>query len=102
MTPQELRDTLQELELSQSEAARRLGVEQSTMYRWLSGESKIPGPVEAAIEAWQWLRGRTLEYQGFEIVARPYQLQTGRWAMETRILRNNTIRAYFASNQFRT
>ena len=100
MTPQELRDALEELGLNQSEAARRLGVEQSTMYRWVSGERKVPSSVEAALEAWRWLKGRTIEYSGFEIIARPYQLATGQWAMETHIRRNNVVRAYFASNKF--
>lgn len=52
MSRTELRRALRELGLSQSEAARRLGVQQSTMYRWLAGERKIPGPVEAAVKCW--------------------------------------------------
>ena len=52
MTKRELRDALKKLKLSQSEAARRLGVRQSTMYRWLAGVRKIPGPVQAAIHCW--------------------------------------------------
>ena len=52
MTPRELRAVLKRLRLSQSEAARRLGVKQSTMYRWLAGERKIPGPVQAVLKCW--------------------------------------------------
>jgi transcriptional regulator with XRE-family HTH domain len=52
VTSRQLRAALKVLELSQSEAARRLGVRQSTMYRWLAGERKIPGPVVAAITCW--------------------------------------------------
>lgn len=52
MTPRQLRIALKTLRLSQSEGARRLGVKQSTMYRWLAGARKIPGPVEAAIKCW--------------------------------------------------
>ena len=52
MTPRRLRAALKRLKLSQSEAARRLGVKQSTMYRWLAGERKIPGPVVAALKCW--------------------------------------------------
>jgi transcriptional regulator with XRE-family HTH domain len=52
MTPRQLRAALKRLRLSQSEAARRLGVQQSTMYRWLAGERKIPGPVAAALKCW--------------------------------------------------
>lgn len=57
MTPRALRVALKRLRLSQSEAARRLGVQQSTIYRWLAGERKIPGPVIAAIKCW--LESRT-------------------------------------------
>jgi len=52
MTPRQLRAALKRLRLSQSEAARRLGVEHSTVYRWLAGERKIPGPVVAALKCW--------------------------------------------------
>lgn len=51
-TPRQLRAALKRLRLSQSKAARRLGVQQSTIYRWLAGGRKIPGPVEAAIRCW--------------------------------------------------
>jgi DNA-binding transcriptional regulator YiaG len=53
VTARQLAKALETLELSQSEAARRLGVQQSTMYRWLAGERTIPGPVEAVIECWK-------------------------------------------------
>jgi transcriptional regulator with XRE-family HTH domain len=52
VTPRQLRAALKRLRLSQSEAARRLGVEQSTIYRWLAGERRIPGPVDAAVRCW--------------------------------------------------
>ena len=52
MTPRQLRAALKRLGLSQSEAARRLGIQQSTMNRWLAGERKIPGPVAAALKCW--------------------------------------------------
>lgn len=52
MTAAQLARALKRLELSQSEAARRLHVEQSTMFRWLAGHRAIPGPVEAAVAAW--------------------------------------------------
>lgn len=51
-TARQLGKDLKRLGLSQSEAARRLGVRQSTMYRWLAGERKIPGPVQAAVKCW--------------------------------------------------
>lgn len=52
MTPRQLRFALIRLRVSQSEMARRLGVEQSTIYRWLAGERKIPSPAVAAIKCW--------------------------------------------------
>jgi transcriptional regulator with XRE-family HTH domain len=52
MTPRQLARALKRLGLSQAQAAKRLGVEHSTVYRWLAGERKIPGPVEAAIKCW--------------------------------------------------
>lgn len=52
MMPRDLRAALKRLQLSQSEAARRLGVQQSTMYRWLAGERIIPGPAIAAVSCW--------------------------------------------------
>src|SRR2546422_8027675 len=54
---------LKRLGLSQSEAARRLRVEQSTMWRWLAGERRIPGPVVAAIECWERSEEHTSELQ---------------------------------------
>ena len=53
MTPGDLRELLKRLGLSQSEAARRLYVEGSTLRRWLSGARGIPGPVVACLEAWE-------------------------------------------------
>lgn len=52
MTPRALGIALKRLGLSQAEAAKKLGVDHSAVYRWLAGERKIPGPVEAAIKCW--------------------------------------------------
>ena len=52
VTPNEFRKHLKRLGLSQSEAARRLYVEVSTVHRWASGTRPIPGPVIACLEAW--------------------------------------------------
>ncbi len=51
--PSEFRKQLKKLGLSQSEAARRLYVEVSTVQRWVRGVRRIPGPVIACLEAWQ-------------------------------------------------
>ena len=53
VTPNELRKTLKRLGLSQSEAARRLYIDVSTIQRWVAGNRKVPGPAIAALEAWQ-------------------------------------------------
>lgn len=46
MTPTELREVLAALGLSQSRAARLLGVHIRTATRWCSGEQDIPPPVQ--------------------------------------------------------
>ena len=46
MTPTELRDLLADLGLSQSGAARLLGVHDRTPRRWVTGEQDIPPPVQ--------------------------------------------------------
>lgn len=43
MTPDELRDTLKRLGLTQTGAARILRVEDRSVRRWISGERPIPG-----------------------------------------------------------
>ena len=53
VSPAEFRKILKSLGLSQSEAARRLYVTVTTVQRWVRGTRKIPGPVIAALEAWQ-------------------------------------------------
>ena len=53
VSPSEFRKQLKRLGLTQSEAARRLYVEVSTVQRWARGARKIPGPVIACLESWQ-------------------------------------------------
>lgn len=48
----ELRDALNELGLTQVEAADRLRVSDRTVRYWVAGEREIPGPAEALIECW--------------------------------------------------
>lgn len=52
MTARQLRDTLARLGLSQSGAARLLGVTQPSLSDWCRGRYAIPGPVVAALTAW--------------------------------------------------
>lgn len=52
MTPADLRAALSRLGLSQSEAARRCGVDPRTMRRWLAGDRRIPGPVVELVRTW--------------------------------------------------
>ncbi len=44
MTTTDLRETLARLGLSQTGAARLLGVDARTMRRWLAGEREMPQP----------------------------------------------------------
>ncbi len=53
MTAKELAAALERLKLTQAEAARRLGVTPTTVYRWLAGDRKIPGPAVAALKCWK-------------------------------------------------
>lgn len=46
MTPDEYRDVLDQLGLSQIAAARLLGVDERTSRRWASGERDIPPPAQ--------------------------------------------------------
>ncbi len=52
VTPSQFRRKLKDLGLSQSECARRMYVAVNTVQRWISGESKIPGPAIASLECW--------------------------------------------------
>lgn len=52
MTPADLRAALDRLGLSQSEAARRCGVDPRSMRRWLAGDRRIPGPVVELVRTW--------------------------------------------------
>lgn len=52
MTADELRDALDELNLTQTEAARRLHVSLRTVQNWVAGTHEVPGPVEVLIRTW--------------------------------------------------
>lgn len=52
MDADELREALDELGISQREAARRLRVTDRAVRYWVAGEREIPGPVEALVECW--------------------------------------------------
>jgi len=52
MTSQELQDYLDELGLTQSEAARLLSVDVRTIRRWFEDPKQISGPAEQALRAW--------------------------------------------------
>lgn len=52
MEADELREALDELGISQREAARRLRVSDRAVRYWVAGEREIPGPVEALVECW--------------------------------------------------
>ena len=46
MTPDEYRETIERLGLTQNGAARLLGVDERTSRRWALGERDIPPPAE--------------------------------------------------------
>lgn len=52
MTPDELRDALDELGMTQTECARRMRVSLRTVQTWVSGKHEIPGPAEVLVETW--------------------------------------------------
>lgn len=51
MSPETLRATLARLGLTQSGAARLLGLRITTVQRWASGDSDVPPPVERLLWA---------------------------------------------------
>src|SRR5689334_3921549 len=53
MDARELRAALDELSLPDGEAARLLYITPNALWQYLQGKRKIPGPMVAAIEAWQ-------------------------------------------------
>ena len=53
MTGKQFRKYLDRLGLSQAEAARRMYVTTTTVFRWASEARKIPGPVVALLECWE-------------------------------------------------
>lgn len=46
MTPDEYREAIDKLGLTQSSAARMLGVDERTSRRWANGERDVPPPVQ--------------------------------------------------------
>ena len=52
MSPQQFRRVLRRLRLSQMEAARRLGVNERTVRRWVAGDSRIPESVALLLHTW--------------------------------------------------
>ena len=53
MTSRQLATTLKRLGLAQTEAARRLGVNDRTMRRWIAGDLPVPRMVELVVEYWR-------------------------------------------------
>ena len=58
MSPQQFRRVLRLLRLSQMEAARRLGVNERTVRRWVAGDSRIPESVALLLHTWLRTRPR--------------------------------------------
>lgn len=53
MSPQEFHEALNELGLSQVDAARLLSVDPRTVRRWVANPAEVTGPAEQALLAWQ-------------------------------------------------
>jgi transcriptional regulator with XRE-family HTH domain len=62
MSPDELREHLEALNVSRAEIAQLLGVSKRTVTRWAEGED-MPGPAEAALRAWRSLNDRHLAWK---------------------------------------
>jgi DNA-binding transcriptional regulator YiaG len=58
MSPQQFRDALRRLRLSQVQAARRLSVNERTVRRWVAGDSRIPESVALLLHTWLRTRPR--------------------------------------------
>ena len=58
MSPQQFRDVLRRLRLSQVQAARRLSVNERTVRRWAAGDSRIPESVALLMHTWLGARSR--------------------------------------------
>lgn len=63
MTELELQDFLDELGLTQSEAAKLLSVDARTVRRWFEDADQIPGPAEQALRAWLRLHRLSLAWR---------------------------------------
>jgi transcriptional regulator with XRE-family HTH domain len=50
MTKEELKEHLKSLGWSQGQLAKTLGVDISTVNRWVNSDAEIPGPVVAYVE----------------------------------------------------
>jgi hypothetical protein len=53
MNSRDLRAALDELGLSDGEAAQQLYITPNALWQYLQGQRKIPGPLIAAVEAWR-------------------------------------------------
>ena len=53
MTGGELREALDAIGLTETEAARLLYITPNALLQYVNGQRKIPGPMVAAVEAWQ-------------------------------------------------
>ena len=58
MSPQQFRNALRRLRLSQVQAARRLSVNERTVRRWVAGASRIPESVALLLHTWLRTRPR--------------------------------------------
>lgn len=64
MSPDELKRRLAELGLSQSEAARRMGVNLRSLQRWIAGETDVPAMAVALLDCWRTIQRLRKELDG--------------------------------------
>lgn len=52
MTEKQLARALKRLQLNQTQAAEAMKSDRTAVWRWLHGQRRIPGPVEALVLTW--------------------------------------------------
>jgi len=53
VTARQLARALKQMGIAQTEAARRLGVNDRTVRRWIAGDLPVPRMVELVVDCWQ-------------------------------------------------
>lgn len=89
MDREELRVILDELGLSQAEAAGLLSVDERTVRRWLEDGSRIPGPAQQALRAWRRLHRLGLAWKPEDVPIG--EDDTGEFARQIALYRQHAV-----------